>query len=144
MKKAITNWAAPLLCGLFIFTLFRFVFFIGYVPSASMEPVISAGSCVFGRRLIGDIRLGDVIIFERDGILLAKRVAGVPGDVIYIDDTRLATAVNEELPGHTRALTVPDSCCFLLGDNTEYSIDSRVWEEPFVERAQVIAVLFKR
>ena len=144
MKKKLKTWVAPVLCGLFIFALFRFVLFIGYVPSASMEPTIRAESFVFGRRVIPEIRRGDILVFERDGVLQVKRVAGVPGDVIYLDDTRLTFSVGEALPGHTRVLTVPNGCYFMIGDNAEHSIDSRVWEELFVERAQVVAVVFAR
>ena len=142
MKKKLKTWAAPVLCGLFIFALFRFVLFIGYVPSPSMEPAVRADSFVLGRRVLGEIRRGDILVFERDGVLLTKRVAGVPGDVIRLDDTRLTFSVDEALPEHTRVLTIPDGCYFMVGDNSEHSIDSRMWEDPFVERAQVIAVVF--
>jgi len=106
------------------------VFFMGYVPSASMEPTIKAESFVVGRRIIGEINRGDILVFERDGFLQVKRVAGVPGDVVTIDDSQ--------------RLTVPVGCYFMLGDNPDDSLDSRMWEDPFVERAQVIAVLFRQ
>ena|GEM_PF-2648405 len=40
----IRKWAAPVLCGLFLFLCMKFVLMIGYVPTASMEPAIAAGS----------------------------------------------------------------------------------------------------
>ena len=51
MKKLIKHWAAPVMCGLFIFLLFRFVLFIGYVPTASMEPTIQTESMIIGYRV---------------------------------------------------------------------------------------------
>lgn len=138
------KWAAPLLCGLFAFLLFRFVFFIGYVPTVSMEPTIKAESLIFGCRIIGELQRSDIVMFRHEGRYLVKRIAGLPGDVIYIDDTRLTLSVNVELAGATRVLTVPDDCYFMLGDNEEHSIDSRVWQEPFIERAQVAAKLCER
>ena len=87
MKKIIKQWTAPVLCGLLIFILFQSVFFIGYVPTESMEPTIKAGSCIFGYRIIGEIHQGDILVFRTDGLMLVKRVAAVPGDTIYIADT---------------------------------------------------------
>jgi len=45
----IRKWAAPALCGLFLFLCMKFVLMIGYVPTASMEPAIAAGSYILGR-----------------------------------------------------------------------------------------------
>jgi signal peptidase I len=91
-----------------------------------MEPTIKAESFIFGVRLVGELNVGDVIVFEHDGHLLVKRIAALPSDTVVIDG---------------EALTIPDGCYFMLGDNAEASIDSRYWDEPFVERAKIIAVL---
>lgn len=139
MKKAIKKWAAPLLCGLFTLILFKFVLFVGYVPSASMEPTIKAESLILGCRLMGALQRGDIVMFCQDGYYLVKRIAAVPGDVIYIEDTREAFSVNEDPAGATRVLIVPDGSYYMLGDNEEKSIDSRYWDEPFVEQSQVVA-----
>ena len=144
MKNKIKTLAAPLLCGLFVLMLLRFAIFIGYVPSVSMEPTICAGSYVVGSRLIGDIRPGDILVFEQSGTLLVKRTAAVPGDIVYIDDARLTIAINAYLPGHTRALIIPENHYFMLGDNGSRSVDSRIWDEPFVSRQRIVAILFKR
>ena len=142
MKKIIRKWAAPALCGLFIFLLFRTVFFIGYVPSPSMEPTIRAGSFVFGYRVVGEIRHGDILVFHHGGQTLVKRVAAVPGDTVYIDGSGNAS-VNKEPPDTERILSVPSGYYFMLGDNAEDSIDSRVWDEPFVGRGQVVARIWR-
>ena len=143
MKKIIKQWTAPVLCGLLIFILFQSVFFIGYVPTESMEPTIKAGSCIFGYRIIGEIHQGDILVFRTDGLMLVKRVAAVPGDTIYIADTGEVISVNEEIPDAVRILTVPDGCYFMLGDNAEESFDSRSWNEPFIQKTQVIAKVWK-
>ena len=139
MKKFIKRWAAPLLCGLFFFLLFRFVFFIGCVTSISMEPTVKEGSFFCGARIFGEIQRDDILAFERRGKVVVKRVAAVPGDTVYIDDTRLTFSVGDELPEFTRELIVPDECYFMVGDNTERSYDSRRWDMPFITRSQIIA-----
>ena len=38
-------------------------------------------------------------------------------------------------------ITVPEESYFVLGDNTENSIDSRYWEEKFVKKSDIVAKL---
>lgn len=127
IRRLIKNWAVPVGCGLLFLFLLRFVFFIGFVPSASMEPAIREGSLIFGVRVFGELRTGDVVVFEHHGWLLVKRIAGVPGDTV------------RDAGG--QPMTVPDGCYFMLGDNEDKSLDSRYWDEPFVPRKNILAVL---
>ena len=125
-RRLVNSYAAPLGCGLFFLFLLRFVFFFGYVPSASMEPTIKEGSFIFGVRLLRELELGDVIVFEHDGSLLTKRIAALPGDSIIMDG---------------KTIIVPENSYFMLGDNADMSIDSRFWVEPFVEQSTIVALL---
>lgn len=129
----------PLLCAVAVLILAKFVFFIGYVPSASMTPTISEKSWILGTRIFGELRVGDVVIFEHEGKTLVKRIAAVGGDTVYLNDETHTVSVNNPLGGATRVLTVPENQYFLLGDNTELSIDARYWEEPFIEHTQIRA-----
>ena len=54
-------------CGPVLFCLFRFVFFWGFVFTQSMEPTIPAGSLILGTRLLGELEVGDIIVFKHDG-----------------------------------------------------------------------------
>lgn len=132
MKKTIRFLSIPLLCGLGVFLLFRFVLFLGYVPSASMEPTISTDSLIIGNRFCGELLRGDIVIFERNGTCLVKRIAAVPGDTVYLDDQTHTVSVNVETENATRVLKVPEDSYFMLGDNAAVSIDSRYWESPFI------------
>jgi signal peptidase I len=125
--RLIRNWAVPIGCGLFFLFLLKHIFFVGYVPSDSMEPAIKEGSFVFGLRIYGELQCGDIVIFTHEGRLLIKRISGMQGDIIH-------TAAGE-------TLTVPDGCYFMLGDNSCKSNDSRYWETPFVCRDNIIAKL---
>lgn len=106
--------------------LFRFVFFVGYVPTESMEPTIPKGSYILGCRIFGELKVGGIIVFEHEGKQLVKRISAVGSDVV-------------EHKG--QQLTVPEGCFYVLGDNKRNSLDSRYWEDPFAERCDVIAVL---
>lgn len=118
---------APLVAFFGTVLLFQTVFLVGVVPSASMEPILHAGDPVLGVRLIEEIRTGDIIVFRHEGKLLVKRVAATEGEnVIRGGDT----------------LTVPAGSFYVLGDNAENSLDSRYWEDPFVQSEDVLARVF--
>lgn len=139
------RWAIlPVLLCFIVWLLFQTVLFMGVVPSSSMEPTIPAGSVIFGCRLFGELERGDVIVFRHEGKTLVKRIVAVGGDTVYLNDWDGSFTVNREKPDATRVLTVPENCLFVAGDNREESLDSRVWEEPFVERKQVVAALFHK
>ena len=133
----------PIIVTISMILLFRTVLFIGYVPTASMEPTLKVGSYIFGTRYTGDLGVGDIIVFRRDGQLVVKRIAGAPGDIINLSElfymTTLPIPVWEE-----NVITVPEASYFVLGDNIENSIDSRYWEEKFVKQSDIVArVLMK-
>ena len=127
MKKIKWLLLPALVFGL-TFCLFRFVFIIGYVPSASMEPTLKEKSYILGVRIYGDLEVGDIIIFEHNGTTMVKRIAVVGGETIEVN---------------CKTYIVPEGSLFMLGDNTENSFDSRYWEEPFVSESQVIAKVLK-
>ena len=141
IKKTMQFLSVPLLCGLGVFILFRFVLFLGYVPSASMEPTISTDSLIIGNRLYGELQRGDIVIFERNGTCLVTRIAAIPGDIVYLEDQTHTVSVNVETENATRVLEVPKDSYFMLGDNTTVSIDSRYWENPFISKDCIDAVM---
>lgn len=123
MKK---KWfLIPLLSFILVLVLFRYVFYIGYVPTNSMEPTIMIGDKIFGIRILGELEVGDIVVFEYEDTYMVKRIAAVPGDKLQDNSV------------------VPENCYYVLGDNEKSSYDSRYWDNPFIHRSQIIAIVFR-
>lgn len=126
LKSIAMAWAAPILIAVSMFCLFRFVLILGYVPSGSMEPTLKTGSLILGLRIHPEPEVGDIAVFEYGETVMVKRIAAAGGDVIEHNG---------------EVITVPAGCYYMLGDNASDSFDSRYWDDPFVPRDDVIAIV---
>lgn len=138
--KRVKPWCVPVSVTLLFYLVLQFVVLIGYVPSASMEPTLPKGSFIFGVRIFDEPQVGDIIVFEKDGVLQVKRVAAGPGDAV--DLRQIQYMSNRPMPDwNDPVVTVPDGCYFVLGDNTQNSLDSRYWDNPYIQRGAIVAKL---
>ena len=152
-----------------------------YIPSESMEPLLAKNDRVIVDKLtfgFDDVSRGDVIVFSKapgqqtDGISdLIKRVVGLPGDTIVIEDgnvyidgvlleepylpagTFTAQGGGTPTPGDTGAAprcgrddpcVVPEGHVFVMGDNRSNSKDSRWADVGYVASDQLVGRAFVR
>lgn len=138
--KRVKPWWLPVGLTLLFYILMRYVFLVGYVPTASMEPTLPQESFILGIRIFDEPQVGEIIVFEKDGALLVKRVAAGPGEMV--DMSQLSYMDTVPIPVWDEpVITVPEGCYFVLGDNTQNSWDSRYWENPFVTKEEIVAKL---
>ena len=83
MKRYLA-YLVPTFFVILVSVLTKFMLFIGYVPSVSMEPTIKKNSLIVGVRIFKDIQVGDVVVFVKDGQYLVKRVAATGNTDIEI------------------------------------------------------------
>lgn len=118
------------------------------VESASMLPTLHAGD-----RLVAmpadKYHRGDIVIvrdpLERQGYLV-KRIIGVAGDVVevrggavFVNGQYVSEPYRPELIAYPMApYRVPEGQVFVLGDNSNMSVDSHNWAAAFLDAGVVV------
>jgi len=140
----------------FVLILNNFIIINAKIPSESMENTIMKGDQLFGNRLaykFSDPERYDIIIFkfpDDESQLFIKRIIGLPGETVKIVDGKVY--INDrEIPlddsflpepmvtdSTVKEYTVPEGCYFVLGDNRNYSKDSRYWKNTFVSKDKIL------
>ncbi len=164
LKAEIISWIQILvIASLIAFVLNRFIIANSRVPSASMENTIMTHDRVIGSRLsyyFTDPERGDVIIFYfpddiTEKTYYVKRIIGMPGETVDIRDGHVyingsdtpldEPYIREEMETPVELhYEVPEGCYFMMGDNRNYSADSRFWHNTYVKREKIVAkVLFR-
>ena len=123
------------------------------ISGTSMEPMLNNGEIVVLFKTT-DLQRGDLCGFSYSNKILIKRVIGLPGDTIVIDESgtvyingaRLREPyISEKGLGECDIefpYTVPDQMFFLMGDHRATSIDSRSTVIGCVTYDQIIGKIF--
>jgi signal peptidase I len=117
------------------------------IESKAMEPTLKFGETHMLQKWKKNFLIGDIVLCERETGVIISRIVGKPGDLIAIQDKTLirngdpipknlypAQWIDDRPPLPTELTTrdqmpelrVPDNQFFLLGDNRDYSMDSRI------------------
>lgn len=155
IKKELEEWAVVIVLAIVMSVIINtFLVINARVPSASMENNVMTGDRLFGNRLAyikDDPERGDIIIFkypDDESQLFIKRVIGLPGETVtvidgkvYIDDAD--EPLNEpylaqEMIGTFGPYEVPENAYFVMGDNRNYSLDARFWDNTYVYRDKIL------
>ncbi len=106
------------------------------VKGLSMEPTLSEGDSLYYTRF-RTLGYGDLVVFQQHEYgLMVKRVIGLPGDHISVNEDGsvirngeplVEPYIEQDALGNSAAdeITVEEGKLFVLGDNRAVSIDSR-------------------
>ncbi len=162
-KSVVREYAEAIIIAVLLALVIRtFVVQAFKIPSGSMLPTLQIGDHILVTKFLyyfRPIQREDVIVFKfpqdesRDFI---KRVIGLPGETLEIRGKEILIngkpipdpyAVYDERPAgglgereHVGPIYIPPGRLFMMGDNRDHSMDSRVWG--FLDERKVIGKAF--
>lgn len=149
----ILSWVKVILSAFVIAIILRtFVFQMALVNQSSMEPTLHQGQMLVISKinyLVGDPHRGEIIVLkdEVENKLLIKRVIGLPGETIELDNGKVYIDGKVLDPDYTLSPTYPytvdkwtlgEGQYFAMGDNREHSRDSRSDNVGLIDRNRII------
>ncbi len=140
LKKEILSWVETIIVAMVLVALI--ITFVGRmmrVEGSSMVPTLQNGERIITTPLYKELKHNDIVVIRRkDDKPLVKRIIGLPGDKININFDTHEVFVNDKVVDEpfinepttrqydvTFPATVPEGCYFVMGDNRNYSDDSR-------------------
>lgn len=150
--KEILSWVLVFVIALAISQIVtRVIIMQVIVPSGSMEDTIMIDDKVVSLRLaylFNDPERGDIVVFpfpDNEELDYIKRIIGLPGETIegkdglvYINGEPIEESyVTEALDSDFGPYVVPEDSYFMMGDNRNWSEDSRYWINKFVKREKI-------
>lgn len=161
--KEILSTSIYLLCVLILcFLVIKFVGQRTRVDGSSMEPTLSDGDNLIVDKIsyrFDDPKRFDIIVFPYEyekNTYYIKRIIGLPGETIQIDDNGnifINGEILEEDYGKeviqraglaTNPITLADDEYFVMGDNRNNSVDSRYEQVGNLKRDKLIGKAFVR
>jgi signal peptidase I len=130
----ILYFAAPVLTVMFVVQPIR-------IEGRAMEPTLNNGDRVFINKRIGEPNRDDIVVFlypKDQSKSYIKRIIGLRGESVKMEDGRVIINgkrfdepyIGPEFFSHDSSpepVTIPADHYFVLGDNRNYSSDSRSW-----------------
>lgn len=152
IKNSISTLIVVAAISVLISTVFLQLFF---VQGDSMNPTLSNNEVIIASKS-KNIQRGDIISFSYNNKIMIKRVIALEGEIIdisengivYIDGRALDEPyIVDKFKGNTDIdypYQVPVNSVFVMGDNRNDSIDSRLKVVGSIDKGQIIGKIFFR
>ena len=160
-KSKVVKWVVVIIAvvTLVVLALYGTGFSFSKTKSLEIESSNMIPSILPGQEVIYDTtayknhqpKLFDVIALKSpddESQVFIERIIGLPGDTINIIDGKIYVGesleplddsfVPEDSVGSFGPYNVPENCYFVLGDNRNYSRDSRFWTNTFLEQENIL------
>lgn len=150
IKKIINDYLIPILVAVILAVLIRqFLFFKIMVPTASMYPTIKDNDQIIVTRVYSknSLKEGDIVVFKSKELNeeLIKRLIGLPNDTVkitedgnvYVNDKKIDQPYVLNNGGKSGTFKVPEGHYFFLGDNRSNSLDSRYWQNAYIDWSDI-------
>lgn len=118
------------------------------VPTGSMLNTIQLNQVLLVEKdsFVKHYSRGDIVVFYEDGEIMIKRLIGLPGETVRIEQGTVfidGQLLSEDYLGSNTSeydgtFKVPKDNYFFLGDNRSISFDARLWKNPYVPKSSLL------
>lgn len=138
-EEQIREIVETLLLTFFIFWLVHSLVGRYRIDGSSMYPTLQDGEYLIINNvtyLLDEPQQGDIVVFRhpRNELNLIKRVVGLPGDnvriengTVWVNGEQISEPYVADTPSYSGNWDVPEGSYFVLGDNRNNSSDSHSW-----------------
>ena len=118
------------------------------VPTGSMLNTIQLNQqlLILKDSKVQQYHRGDIVVFKKDNTILIKRLIGLPGETVRIENGTVF--INDKLlfedylssnsTNYDGTFDVPEGKYLFLGDNRAESVDARRWSTPYVNEDDIL------
>lgn len=132
-----------LIIGFVVWLFSHFLYQICFVHGPSMEPTLHDKEIILIKKFHLNLDYSDIIVIKKQNKLIIKRIIGMPGDTVKIDEYPFVNGkklgkFHMENNGEITNVTLKKGEYFVLGDNCDESIDSRFEEIGIIKEREII------
>ncbi|WP_047982745.1 signal peptidase I [Ornithinibacillus contaminans] len=147
-KSSFLSWVIFLVVTGCLFLLIKYAISFTVISGNSMNPTLEDGDVLLTNQIAYTVETEDIVVYrDEGGFHVIKRVIGLPGDrvaiedgVVFVNGEALEEAYTTGLSIDMPEMVVPDHAYFLVGDNRVpgASLDSRSEQVGAINEEQII------
>ena len=133
--------------GISVLLINIFFYQICFVHGESMNPTLKDRDITVIKKYNLKLSYGDILVIRKDNKIIIKRLVGLPGDKIridnylYVNDKKMDNLYTENKGDIISEILLKENEYFVLGDNRQNSIDSRFEEIGTIKKDEIIGKL---
>jgi len=146
MKKQYYFLINIAIIGFIVFFINAFFFQVCFVNGDSMNPTYKNGQILIANKFDKDIKRNDIIVININKKTIIKRVVGIPNDKVqcidgylYVNGIKFDDKFMDNPGAISSEIVLGEDEYFVLGDNRNYSIDSRFEEIGIISKRNIKA-----
>lgn len=130
----------------------NFLIFKANVTTESMVPALNVNDKLLVTRVhdLDALQFGDIVVFYSKEFkqYMVKRLIGLPDDsikmnkgILHVNGEYKIESYIQYLDDYTGDFKIPEGKYFFLGDNRNISLDSRLWNETYINGQDIIGIV---